>query len=98
VDLREGILVRWVANLAVESARLSGYAQNELSSLSRESLLAIRHSTDSDLPAVDPVDLDAFGPLEGPGIVDLVRKLLRDEAARPVACASVSNRPECGRE
>ncbi len=48
-----------------------------------ECALEIRRSADSDLQAVSLVDLDAFGPVEGPEIVDLVRELLRDESAVP---------------
>lgn len=45
--------------------------------------MEIRPSTDSDLQAISQVHLDAFGPVEGPEIVNLVSELLRDETAVP---------------
>jgi predicted N-acetyltransferase YhbS len=45
--------------------------------------LKLRLSTDSDLPAISRIHLDAFGPAEGPEIVDLVSALLSDETAVP---------------
>lgn len=45
--------------------------------------MIVRDSTDSDLPAISQVHLDAFGPEEGPEIVDLVKELLRDPTAEP---------------
>ncbi len=43
----------------------------------------VRPSTDSDLPEISRIHLEAFGPGEGPEIVELVADLLRDETARP---------------
>jgi len=51
--------------------------------LHAERLLRIRLSADSDLQAISQVHRNAFGPVEGPEIVDLVRGLLRDETAVP---------------
>ncbi len=45
--------------------------------------MELRLSADSDLPAISRVHLDAFGPEEGPEIVDLVSALLSDETAVP---------------
>lgn len=45
--------------------------------------MEIRPSAVSDLQAISQVHLDAFGPVEGPEIVDLVSGLLRDETAVP---------------
>ena len=42
-----------------------------------------RHSTESDLDAIYAVHRDAFGPVEGPEIADLVASLLADETAMP---------------
>lgn len=57
-----------------------------LSGYSRESRLAIRTSTEPDLPGIDLVHLKAFGSVEGLQLADLARELLRDETAR--ACLS----------
>ncbi len=43
-----------------------------------------RISTDSDLAEIARIHRDAFGPDEGPEIVDLVEALFRDETARPL--------------
>ena len=44
----------------------------------------IRATTNNDLESILAVHADAFGPEEGPEIVELVRQLLEDETARPV--------------
>ena len=46
--------------------------------------MRIRHSTDDDREAVLATHADAFGPGEGPEIVELVSALLEDETARPL--------------
>lgn len=43
----------------------------------------VRPSADSDLEAIFRIHRDAFGPAEGPEIVDLVGEMLRDETAEP---------------
>lgn len=43
----------------------------------------IRHSNNSDLPGLLAVNETAFGPDEGPEIVDLVVNLLKDPTAEP---------------
>ena len=45
--------------------------------------MRIRASEPSDLRAISRVHRDAFGPEEGPEIVDLVSDLLEDETAHP---------------
>ncbi len=48
-----------------------------------EPVLEVRPTTDADLESIARIHGDAFGPEEGPVIVDLVRELLRDETALP---------------
>ncbi len=46
--------------------------------------MQVRPSTDADLDAIARIHREAFGPKEGPEIVELVDALLRDETAEPV--------------
>ncbi len=46
--------------------------------------VVIRDSDESDLGAISDVVMAAFGPDEGPEIVELIANLLADESARPL--------------
>ncbi len=51
--------------------------------MARGPSMELRPASDSDLPAIGRLHVDAFGPQEGPEVADLVADLLRDETALP---------------